>query len=172
MTEPFMDRHILRQTPLRVGMNGQTDCLESQSFPLAATRPSRWQREFSHCSTNQTLKMKGNPIQTSGFLLMTADRDKEKVTIYEGKGINKPRVLYRSSPRVAKSKNLALQVFFTAHLILEKRKICTTLASNRSCRRGLRKLADMEAFLTSTGFSQVPQDLLTAATLEPGMSRK
>ena len=34
----------------------------------------------------------------------------------------------------------------------------------------LRRLADMEAFLPSTGFSQVSQDLLTAATLEPGMS--
>lgn len=108
--------------------------------------PSRWQREFSHCLTNQTLKMKGNPNQTNGFLLMTAD--KEKVTIYGVKRINQPRLLYQSSPRVAKSKDLALQVFFTAHLILEKRKICTTLASNRPCRWRLRRLADMVSFLT------------------------
>lgn len=154
----------------RVGMNGQVNCLESQSFPLAATRR---QMAENFLTVQQTKLSKWKPIQTSGFLLMTADRDKEKVTIYEGKGINKPRVLYRSSPRVAKkSPRIWPYKYFTAHLILEKRKICTTLASNRSCRRGLRKLADMEAFLTSTGFSQVPQDLLTAATLEPGMSRK
>lgn len=92
--------------------------------------------------------MKRNPNQTNGFLLLTAD--KEKVTIYGVKGINKPRLLYQSStlPRVAKSKDLALQVFFTAHLILEKRKICTTLASNRPCRWRLRRLADMVSFLT------------------------